>query len=262
MKEVNKEGLIKFVELYKQSKITENALEFELTKEVAQMLGQETVQVKVCQEVDSNTNTTFGVVSMPEKIGEQMLMTVFVDKDAILNLVSPEEIVDMICSEARDYQKTLKAYSKFLKSKDENELSLSDALLFFLEIYKDSIARFAENQPEVFKRLRDNRTIQSVQSLESEMKALEAGIEPNSVVERLTLSKKMPQRLVDAAKEMAKVSRNNLASTSKVPLFYRDDEPVMNQFYQQRRALSDGTYDLEKGRSQKIEHDYIPKTNQ
>jgi hypothetical protein len=262
MKDIqNKEELVMMLDLYKQGKITISAMELELTKAAVEKTGQETVQVKIVQEVDATTNTTFGVVSLPEKIGEKLLLTVIIDKDAITNLLSPAEVVDIMCVEIESYQKTLREYSKFLKSKDENEMSISDALLFFLGLYKDSIGRIEEKHPEVFKRLRESRTIQSVQSLESEVKALEDGSEPLMIIERLTLGKKMPQRFVEVAKELAKVSKDDITTTSKVPLFYRDDEPVMNQFYQQRRALSDGTYDIEKNKSQIIDHKYVPKTN-
>jgi len=258
----NKDSLVKLIDLYKQSKITKGAIEMELSKAVGAITGNEVVQVKIIDEVDSNTNTTFGTVSLPEKIGEKLLLTVLIDKDAILNLVSPEDILEMISEETKDHQKTLREYSKFLKSKEENELSLSDALIFFLGLYKQSLARLSENQKEVYTKLRNNRTIQSVESIQSEIDALKNNFDIHNVSERLTLSKKMPRIYVDSANEIAKVSGNTLTDVSAVSLFYRDDEPVMNQFYQQRRALSDGTYDLSKNKSKKIEHDYIPKTNQ
>lgn len=263
MKDIqNREELVRLLELYKQAKITQPAIEAELSKAIIEMTGQDTVQLKVVETAEPDTNSTFGAVSLPESIGDRLLLTVLVDKDAILNLVSPEDVLDLISLEVKDSQKTLKSYSKMIKSKEENELSLSDALIFFLGLYRDSLKRMQESKQDLYDKLRGNRTIQSPEHIEAEIKALEENADIFAVSERLTVSKKMPKVFADHAMEIAKVSGNSLTDVSKVPLFYRDEEPVMNQFYQQRRALSDGTYDLSKGRSQKVEHNYIPKTNQ
>jgi hypothetical protein len=258
----NKDSLVKLIDLYKQSKITKAAIEMELTKAVGEMTGNEVVQVKILEEVDSNTNTTFGAVSLPEKIGDKLLLTVLVDKDAVLNLVSPEELLSIISEEVKDHQKTLRGYSKFVKSGEENEFALADTLKYFLGLYKDSLKRVADGNSEVYTKLRSNRTIQSPELIQSEIDALFNNVDVHNVSERLVLSKKMPKAFLHAANELAKVSKNTLTDISQVSLFYKDEEPVMNQFYQQRRALSDGTYDLSKNKSKKVEHDYIPKTNQ
>jgi hypothetical protein len=257
----NKDSLVKLIDLYKQSKITKAAIEMELTKAIGEMTGNEVVQVKILEETDSNTNTTFGAVSMPEKIGEKLLLTVLVDKDAVSNLVSPEELLSIISEEVREHQKTLRGYSKFVKSGEENEFALADALKYFLGLYKDSLQRLADKNSEVYTKLRNSRTVQSPELIQSEIEALSNDVSVHSVSERLVLSKKMPKAFLDAANKLAKVSKNTLTDVSQVSLFYKDDEPVMNQFYQQRRALSDGTYDIEKNKSQIIDHKYVPKTN-
>jgi hypothetical protein len=261
----NKETLVNIINFYKQSKITKSSAELELSKSVSEAIGQDdVVQVRIVEEKDSSTNSTFGIVSMPEKTGERVHLSLLIDKDALMNLMSPEEILALLETELEDYQKILKDYSKFLKSKGENELTVSDTLSFFLNLYKDSLERFSKAHKEVYQKLRDLSTIQSVASIESEIKAIESGnFELSTIFERLLLSKKMPQEFEKAAKSLTNISHNNLSQTSKVPLFYKDEEPVMNQFYQQRRSLSDGTFDIEKkGRSTKIEHNYLPKTNQ
>jgi hypothetical protein len=261
----NKEALVNIINFYKQSKITRNSAELELSKAVSETIGQDdVVQVKIIEEKDSSTNSTFGIVSLPEKTGERVHISILIDKDAVMNLMSPEEILALLETELDEYQTVLKDYSKFLKSKGENELSVSDTLVFFLGLYKDSLERFSKSHKEVYDRLRNLSTIQSAASIESEIKAIESGnFELSTISERLLLSKKMPHEFEKAAKALASISQNNISQTSKIPLFYRDEEPVMNQFYQQRRALSDGTFDIEKkGRSSKIEHNYLPKTNQ
>jgi hypothetical protein len=263
MKDIqNKEELGKLIDLYKQSKITKVSIEVELTKAINEVVGNDIVQLKIVETVEPDTNSTFGVVSHPEKIADKMLVTVLVDKDALLNMVSSSELIDMVMSEVKSHQKTLKAFSKFLKGKEENEISMSDALIFFMELYRDSLKRLSEELPEIYNRLRSARTIQSPELIESEIKLLEVNSDIHNVSERLTVSRKMPKAYLHSAMELAKVSGNTLTDVTKVPLFYKDDEPVMNQFYQQRRALSDGTYDMSKGRSKQVAHDYYPKTNQ
>jgi hypothetical protein len=261
----NKETLVNIINFYKQSKITKSSAELELSKAVSESIGQEdVVQVKIIEEKDASTNSTFGIVSMPEKTGERIHLSILIDKDALSNLMTPEEILSIMEGELENYQKILKDYSKFIKSKGETELSISDTLSFFLGLYKDSLERLSKNQKELYEKLRSSLTIQSVESIDSEIKAIESGnFDLATIFERLLLSKKMPQEFEKAAKAIASITHNSISQTSKIPLFYRDEEPVMNQFYQQRKALSDGTYDIEKkGRSQKIEHNYLPKTNQ
>ena len=264
MKEFNnKEALVQVIELYKTGKITKTALESELSKAVSDLVTPNNITVSIISELDGNTNTTFGVTSLPKKVGERVYVTLLIDKDALMNLVEPEEILCMIKVEAcNNYQKVLKKYTKFVKEHEDSEILLDDALDLFLDIYEESLENLYENLPEISAKLAENRTIQSVRSIKSEREALKNPKEDIRIVaERLTLSKKFPMAFLEAARKLVRNSVKDQTPEDKIPLFYNDEKPVMNQFQQQRRALSDGTYDASK-MSRVIEYDYVPKTNQ
>jgi hypothetical protein len=265
MKELkNREELVKMIEFYKTGKITVGSLETELGKAFSEALEPSIIKVSVISEVDGSTNSTFGVTSLPEKTGEKLSLSILVDKDALMNMITPKDVVAAIEGELKDYQKILKEYNKFIVDNKDKEVTLGDAIKLFIELYKGSIKRLAESIPSVFAELREKRQIQSLESLTSEVIAIEKGSDDmRFIIERLTVSKKFPMSFLIAARELAKsLKKVTDAEAQKIPLFTNDDEkPVMNQFYQQRRALSDGTYTDNK-MSKVIAHDYKPSTNQ
>jgi hypothetical protein len=262
MKELkNKVELAQLVELYKTGKVTKTALELELGKSVSELVTPNTLTVAIISEVDGNTNSTFGVTSLPEMVGEKILVTLLVDKDAIMNFVETKEIIEMIAVEASRHQKVLKEYSKFIKEHKDSEVLLEDALAFFLELYEESLEELFDELPEISAKLIANRTIQSVKSIKAEKEAIKNPSEDlRLIVERLTISKKFPLAFITASRKLVSASVKNEDPEQKLPLFYTDEKPVMNQFHQQRRALSDGTYTAEK-MSKVIAHDYKPDTN-
>jgi hypothetical protein len=263
MKELaNREELVKLIELYKTSKITSFALESELGRSFTEMVEPNIIKVTVINEVEGNTNSTFGVTSIPEKTGERLSLNLLIDRDAIKNLVSASDILKLAEGELKDHQKTFKLYTKFVSDNEGNEVLLSKALVLFLEIYKNSLERFYKEIPEVAEKLSNERTIQSIQSISSEMEAANEESENiRFIIERLTVSKKFPLAFVEAAKQLSKEISAKGSGDEKIPLFYTDEKPVMNQFYQQRRALSDGTYTAEK-MNRIIDPNYVPPTNQ
>jgi len=263
MKELkNKTELAQLVELYKTGKITKTSLENELGKSVSELVAPNTLTVSIISEVDGNTNSTFGVTSLPEMVGEKILVTLLVDSDAIMNFVSTQEIIDMITVEASRHQKVLKEYSKFIREHKDSEILLEDALVLFLDIYEESLEEFYDELPEISAKLMTSRTIQSVKSIKAEKEAIKNPSEDlRLIIERLTVSKKFPIAFLTAARKLVRSSIENEKPEEKLPLFYTDEKPVMNQFHQQRRALSDGTYDSSKI-SRVIAHDYKPDTNQ
>jgi hypothetical protein len=258
----NREELAKLAELYKTGKITKYALEAELSKSFSSAMEPSMVSVSMVTEQDGNTNSTFGVTLLPEMIADKVQVTLLVDQEMVISLVKSAELISILENELSGFQKAIKELTSFHKERKGAEVSISDALLVFVRIYRDSLKRLSEGLPETFNRLFDSRTIQSVESIDSEIKALENGSDdPRFVVERLTISKKLPQLMAVAASKLAEEMGKDLGKTVKIPLFYTDDAPVMNQFYQQRRALVDGTYTDNK-MSKVIAHDYKPETNQ
>jgi hypothetical protein len=258
----NRDELAKLVELYKTGKITKYALEAELSKSLSEAIEPNLVSVSLITEQDGNTNSTFGATLLPEMAAGKIQMTVLIDQEMVMGLATPAEVVSLIESEVGGFQKAAKEIASFHNENKDVEVPLSKALLVFVRIFRDSIKRFSEALPQLFAKLSESRTIQSVESIESEIKALETESDDTRfVVERLTISKKFPQLMAIAASKLATELSGGKEKQTKIPLFYTDDAPVMNQFYQQRRALVDGTYTDNK-MSKVIAHDYKPETNQ
>jgi hypothetical protein len=259
---INKEELARMVELYRTGKITKYALEAELSKAFSAAMEPNIVAVSLVSEQDGNTNSTFGATLFPEKIGEKITVTLLLDKEMVLGLATSSEIVDLVENELKGFQKTIKDFNSFVREKKGTAISISDTVLVFLKIFRESVARFSEGLPNLFSKLKEISTIQSVDSIDSEIRAIETESDDiRFIIERLTISKKFPQVFVLAAERLVKELGEGLENTAKQSIFYRDDAPVMNQFYQQRRALVDGTYTDNK-MSKVIAHDYKPETNQ
>jgi hypothetical protein len=258
----NKQDLAKFVELYKTGKITKYSLEAELSKAISEASEPVMISVSLVTEQDGNTNSTFGVASLPEMAGGKALNTILVDQEAVISLLRSEEVVEAVIGEASRVQSVLKDFIGFHSDRKGKETSAGQALEVLLKIYAGSLRKLSESLPEAFSRLRESRTIQSAEAIESEAAAIgSTDDELRFVVERLTISKKLPQLIVLAASKLSKELSEGSGKGAKIQLFYRDDAPVMKQFYQQRRALSDGTYTDNK-MSKVIAHDYKPETNQ
>lgn len=259
---VNKEELARLVELYKTGKITKYALEAELSKAFSGAMEPNMVSVSLVTEQDGNTNSTFGATLLPEETAGKIDVTLLLDQEMVVSLSTPKEVVDIVENELSGFQKVVKELNSFVREKKGSEVSLSEAVLVFLKIFRGSISRLSEGLPEVFSKLSSSNTIQSVESIDAEIKAIEENSDDlRFVVERLTISKKFPQAFVLAANRLANELGKGVEKSGKASLFYKDDAPVMNQFYQQRRALVDGTYTDNK-MSKVISHDYKPDTNQ
>jgi hypothetical protein len=259
----NREELVRLVELYKTGKITRYSLEAELSKSFSAAMEPNLVSVSLITEQDGNTNSVFCATLLPQQVGEKVDVTLLLDQELVISLATPAEVVSIAENELGGFQKAVKEITSFAREKKGTDVSLSQALLAHLKIYKDSISRLKDGLPEIFSKLSESRSIQSPESIDSEIKALETDSDDiRFVIERLTISKKFPQLAVLAAKKLtADLSEGASKASGKVPLFYRDDAPVMNQFYQQRRALVDGTY-ADNKMSKVISHDYKPETNQ
>ncbi len=259
---INKEELAKLVELYRTGKITKYSLEAEFSKAFSAAMEPNVVSVSLITEQDGSTNSTFGATLLPQETAGKIDVTLLLDQEMVINLARPQEVVDIVENELGGFQKAVKDLNSFIKAKKGSEVSVSEAILVLLKIFRDSISRFSNGLPELFGKLIASSTIQSVDSIDSEIKAIETNSDDlRFVVERLTISKKFPQLFVLAANKLASDLGASVDKSAKIPLFYRDDVPVMNQFQQQRRALVDGTY-ADNKMSKVIAYDYKPETNQ
>lgn len=258
----NRDDLAKLVEFYKTGKITRYALEAEMSKAFSEAMEPSMVSVSLVTEQDGSTNSTFGATLLPEMIGGKVQVTLLLDQEMVISLTSPAEVVSLAENELSGFQGAIKELTSFHREKKGTEVQIQESLAVFARIFRDSLRRFSDGLPELYNKFFESRTIQSAESIESEIKVLEDGSdEPRFVIERLTISKKFPQLMVVAASRLARELSDGLDKATKIPLFYRDEAPVMNQFYQQRRALVDGTYTDNK-MSKVIPHDYYPDTNQ
>jgi hypothetical protein len=260
---INKEirqDLVQLIELYRASKVGDRALEMEFTKAVSEKSFPLTTYVKIVSERDGNDNSTFGVTILPEKVGENLSVTLLVDKDALLNLVEEKDLIDMIFAQSEISQKVLKDHVKFLQTNEELNLGLAENLIYFLNLYKTGLQNILQSMPEVVKDLFEKGLFQNPETIEKEIELIENQPEELEYsIERLVVSKKFPKQYLEAAKSLVQGESKEEEVLSI--LSYSDEKPAMNQFHQHARTFADGTYDKDK-LSKKIPYDYYPKTNQ
>jgi hypothetical protein len=264
MKELkNLVALAQMIELYKSGKISELALEKELTLAFAEAVAPVDILVKIIKNDGVGTSgRTFGVTSLPETAGTKNRVTIIVDNESIKNVLSPKDVLTLIALEAKDIQNTLKEYSKFIIKHTGSEVSVLKTLELFLELRKESIERLRDNLNELYEKLLENKTIVSEEDLDKELEKLESTTDRlDVVIEHLIVTDALPKLFVEKAQELARTLTgiSNQEKIDDTNFKIAHEEPVMNQFQQQRRALSDGTYQKP---GKKIAYDYKPDTNQ
>jgi hypothetical protein len=258
----NQQELEQLINLYKDSKITQYALESELTKSMTEFLYPMKVIVSIVKQDAGHSGSTFGVKSLPEVNSKDNTMLIAIDNSALLNLFSTEDLIKIFKEEAYYSQHVLKEYSRFLISKLGSDASLSESLIFFMRLYRDSLKNLSEKLPLVITKLQENKSLVTIEQLEAEMADIAQGKEKIELaIEKLVVKGLLPLISVEKARQLTQVIANSAREDESLKLFTNPHEPAMNQFRQKQRALSDGTYS-NKPKSTIIPFDYEPETNQ
>lgn len=255
----NAQELAQTIDLYKRGKITKFSLEKELTDSLSQIItGAVMATVEIEEAEKSSTNSTFLISTLPE-MGQNAYVRILVDERVIKSLLTPEEVIKVILVEAFNTQSILKIYSNFLNEFALSEVSLTDTLMMFLEIYKTSLSGIYMQLPDIAEKLSAGKSIPSLEDMNEITEQLSKGEDKlDVIVERLSVNDYLPSTFVKEARNLTqKLMKEYNKSEEQVIRIW--DEPEKNVFTKQRSQYSDGTY--EKIESKQIAHDYKPETN-
>jgi len=262
MKIDNAYELAQMIELYKEDKITAYSLQKELmlAAKKAVFTGASII-VEIIPNAGSATNSTFGVATLPS-IGQTASLKILIDKNAIDNIFSSEDMVKVFVVEAMNAQKILKSYSRFNIEHSNEDVTVADTLEAFLEIFAISIDAFYEKLPELAKKLKERKVYPCKEDINDAMAQIRLGEERlDQIMETLVVKNTLPTMFVKYAKELAIKIRKQYKNMETYKAAFSTDTPELNAYEKQRKAVSDGTYD-EKMKGQTIDPNYIPETNQ
>ena len=231
------------IKLYKQNKITEYCL----CQELGHLLG-EYDEVKIHNANATTTTDSFGIFVVPEQKVNGVKLTYFIDKGALFNLYTPEELLERIVLIASVRQNIVSEFLKFVLGRKESVISLGAALACLLRIYQGTLSYLKVDGKDFLP------TDTAVGRIVNE---LEAGKNVDANIENLGIANILPKEAVDSAKLMVHDYPDEILTTIK---FSAEEKPSQNIFATARRKYCDGTY-ADLGHMD-IPDNYKPSTNQ
>jgi hypothetical protein len=186
--------LAQTIELYKNDKLTKYVVEKELAAAAKLLILTDVgITVKIESDEGSNTSSTYLSATMPGVMNTTS-MTILLDEDAVRNILSPQEVVQVFTTECMNNQAILKEYSRFLLSYSNEDITVSDALETFLRLYKISVDAAEEKVPAIVKKLREKKMYTTTEAIVKELDCLNSGEEKlDLILERLIVSDTLEQ---------------------------------------------------------------------
>ena len=223
--------LAQTIELYKNDKLTKYVVEKELANAAKLLILTDVgITVKIESDEGSNTSSTYLSATMPG-IMNTTSMTILLDEDAVKNILSPEEVVQIFTTECMNNQAILKEYSRFLLGYSNEDITVSDALETFLRLYKISVAAAEEKVPVIVSKLREKKMYPTTEAIVKELDCLNSGEEKlDLILERLIVSDTLPTALVKRSQEVAQKIREYYKKVETIDVKYSDENPHMNNF--------------------------------
>jgi hypothetical protein len=260
MKELHNAGeLAQLIELYKVDKITEHAIEKELSMRLQELAGPVEIMVKIVEDKQSNTNVTFGVATLPEFGLDRAKVTIVVEKNTIKTLFTSQEVLLILVNEIIEVQKILKKYSEFNIKFVGTEITLDITLRFYLELYKHTLENIHSKLPEISKKIREKKFMASPEEIDEEIAMIDSANERmDMIIERLKVKDHLPEVFIQAAMDLVKEIRASYSGGNGAEII-DPEKPSMNTFRGKALALSDRTYTNIKGKE--ISPFYKPNSN-
>lgn len=268
---MNKDDLAQYIDYFNQEKITKMALEHELSTAINNS-GLEHVGV-FAQIVESPATRTFIISPLPgcDANGRTDLM-ILIDKVA-LSLFSSKVIVDLIENECKNYQASIKALFKFMEKYKGDQFELGETLRCMLEIFRDSLDRtneiLADNSDMD---LDDSKSALSRVATSKEIsdeidKLIYSSDAIDEVIERLTVSALVPEKIIERAKDIVEKMNKNFnkeeadrQAIADLSFGVGSITPDATPVYNRLRQLSDNTYDMYN--EKEVSLNYKPDSNQ
>lgn len=247
----NLENLIK---LYKEEKITQYVLEKELTLAVQKNVR---CSVKIEDDIKKNTNTTFGITTLPELKNKNLYATYIIDKNLIKNFLTEEEVLLFLFNEVKNTQNILSALSRFTNEKKDMEITVRDALQLFLRIFSISLNNIPLILKEKFSQLKALSTFEDIRQIIIELE--NDDIELEEIIEKLKTKDLIPHLFIEKAKELSVKSLKGEDASLSIDLTFDKSAPLYNVQADRIKEITSNSYDNLKS---EISHDYYPSTNQ
>jgi len=247
----NLENLIK---LYKEQKITQYVLEKELTQAVQKNVR---CSVKIEDDIKKNTNTTFGITTLPELKNKNLYATYLIDKNLIQNFLTEEEILLFLFNETRNTQNILSALTRFCNEKKDMEMTVRDVLQLFLRIYSISLNNIPLILKEKFSQLNVLSTFEDVRQIIIDLENDDIDLE--EIIEKIKTKDIIPHLFIEKAKELSRKSLKGDEDSISVDLTFDKSMPIYNAQADRIKEITSNSYDNLKS---EISYDYYPSTNQ
>jgi hypothetical protein len=261
MKELsNAKELAQLIELYKVNKLSEHAIEKELSLRLQELAGPVDIMIKIIEDKQSTTNSTFGIATLPEFGLNRAKVSILIEKNAIKTLFSSEEMLLVLINEVLEVQKILKKYSEFNLKFVGTEVTLDITLRFYLELYKQTIENLFFKLPAIAKKVLENKSMVTPENIQEEIDLIDSARERmDIIIERLKVKDHLPEVFIQEAISLVKHIRAGYTGGPGAQVI--DPEvPSMNTFRGKALSLSDKTYTNMKGKE--ISPFYKPNTNQ
>jgi len=260
MKELrNASELAQLIELYKVDKLSQHAIEKELSLRIQEITEPVEIMIKIVEDKQSTTNATFGVATLPEFGLERAKVTVLIEKNAIKTLFTSEEMLLILINEALELQKVLRKYSEFNLKFVGTEITLDITLRFYLDLYKQTLENIFFKLPQIGKKIKEKKFMVTPEEIQEEIELIDSSNERmDMIIERLKVKDHLPEIFIDEAIDLVSQIRASYAGGKGAEII-DPEKPSMNTFRGKALTLTDRTYTNIKGKQ--ISPFYKPNSN-
>lgn len=230
------------IEMFKKGKTTKYILE----KELGNFLGLN-IFVRLSEDCKNN-NQSFILFAIPEYKTEGFVLTYVLDKNALMNLLSTDELVDILDALKR---KTQKIYKMFFTSVVENtnrDISRNNELGFLLNLYTQYSDVFEVSGKNITPDIDEILKLADVFNTE---KGTDEDIE-NAIVKGI-----LCQDIIEFAERCVRVGKDEVIIKLTD---YHSEIPTFNLGYQELYDNCTSTFGVRDHKE--IPYNYLPSTNQ
>lgn len=230
------------IQLYKEGKISQYVFE----REVALYLGGQT---EVSVEQGKNTTASFVVMPLVRQKSTGLMIQYVIDKFALMNLYSPEELGDVLETVRTYRQQILKEFTDFLTEAREKEVSRGDAVAMVLSTYRIIYTAL---------RKKNDKFLPNEDELNDVIYKIREGYLTRELIEEILVKGYLPESAISYADSLRKEAPEGAVKVKFVNP--GRETPEFNLGQQAIRKLAHPT--LGDERHHEIPYDYLPKTNQ
>ena len=120
-----------------------------------------------------------------------------IDNELITNILSEEQVVKVLLLELDNIFPVVRMLDKFKKNSHDTELTLSETLEFFVNVYSVSLKSLESKCPEIYNKLREENSLASVNLIQEHIsKILSGDIPLEEGIEKLTINYNFPKFLL------------------------------------------------------------------